>query len=210
MRVVLIRVLWWLATAGVVVTIGTVAAVQQYPQLKGSLLGSWAPSEAAPCLPGRAIPILASPHLSVAALRRVHYNSVPPTSGPHFAIPPAPGIYDSPLPPSEFVHAEEHGHIVIVYPLRAAPAEVGALKAIAKADPEDVVLTPYPRIRHGIALAAWGRLERLHGVDRPAISRFITAFAGRYDHKWIRPDPCGARRRGARRHRARAGAAGRP
>lgn len=189
------RMLWWLATVGVVVTIGTVAAIQQFPQLKGSLIGSWAQGQPALCLPGKAIPIMASPHLSVAALRHVHYNSVPPTSGPHFAIPPAPGIYDSPLPPSEFVHAEEHGHIVIVYPPHAAAAEVDALKAVAKADPQDVVLTPYPRIHRGIALAAWGRLERLPDVERPAITRFIAVFAGRYDHQWMRADPCGSRRR---------------
>jgi hypothetical protein len=194
MRRILIRAAWWLATAGVVAAIGGIAVAQQLPQLKGSLLGSWAQAQPAPCLPGMAIPIMASPHLSVAALQHVRYNSSPPTSGPHFAIPPAPGIYDSPLPPSEFVHAEEHGHIVIVYPLHAARTEVDALKKIAKADPEDVVLTPYPQIHHGIALAAWGRLERLPQVDRAVMTRFITALAGRYDHKWMRADPCGSRR----------------
>jgi hypothetical protein len=192
-RAILVRAAWWLATAGVVAAVGGTAVARQLPQLKGSVVGSWAQGQPAVCLPGRAIPIMASPHLSVAALQQVHYNSDPPTSGPHFAIPPSPGIYDSPLPPSEFVHAEEHGHVVIVYPVHAPGIEVGALKKIAKADPEDVVLTPYPRIHRGLALAAWGRLERLAHVDHSAITRFITALAGRYDHKWMRPDPCGSR-----------------
>lgn len=192
MRHILIRTVWWLATVGVVGAVGGAAVARQFPQLKGSVIGSWAQAKPAACLPGTAIPIMASPHLSTAALQKVQYNSNPPTSGPHFAIPPAPGIYDTPLPASEFVHAEEHGHIVIVYPPTAAPAEVETLKEIAKAHPGDVVLTPYGGIRDGIALAAWGRLETLATIDRAAITHFITALAGRYDHKWIRPDPCGA------------------
>ncbi len=189
---VAIRAAWWLATVGVVAALAITAVARQFPQLKGSVLGSWTQAQPAACLPGQAIPIMASPHLSVADLAKVHYNSNPPTSGPHFAIPPAPGIYDSPLAPAEFVHAEEHGHVVIVYPPQTPKGDVEALKKIAKAHPEDVVLTPYPQIGHGIALAAWGRLQRLDRVDAAAINRFITALAGRYDHKWMRPDPCGA------------------
>jgi len=189
-RRILVRAAWWLATVGVIAMVSGAAVAQQFPQVKGSVLGSWAQTQPAPCLPGTAIPIMDSPHLSVEALQHVHYNSNPPTSGPHFAIPPSPGIYNSPIPPGEFVHAEEHGHVVIVYPLKAPKTEVDALKEIAKAHPGEIVLTPYPGIDHGVALAAWGRLERLDHADRVAITRFITALTGRYDHKWIRPDPC--------------------
>jgi hypothetical protein len=194
MRLLLVRAGWWLCTVGAALAVAGYAIDQQLPQLKGSILGSWSNSSPAPCLPGEAVPVMASPHLSVAALKKVRYNSNPPTSGPHFALPPAPGVYDSPLPASEFVHAEEHGHIVIVYPPHTPAADVTALKKIAKAHPDEVVLTPYSGIGHGIALAAWGRLERLDDVDRPAITRFITALAGRYDHKWMHPDPCGSGR----------------
>ncbi len=189
--VVLRRIGWWLVTAGLMCTAVGVAVKQQLPKLTGSAVGSAPASERSePCLPGTAIAILKSPHLSVAALQKVKYNSVPPTSGPHFAIPPTPGIYDTPLQPGEFVHAEEHGHVIIAYSPSLPGAEVSALKDIAKAHPGDVLMTPYPPLTGGLALAAWGRLERFTQVDRPGIERFIVALAGRYDHQWVGPPRC--------------------
>src|SRR4051794_34818889 len=185
MRILGLRLAWWLATVGVLLGLVGFEANRQLPQFRGSLLGSWASSRPAPCLPGQAIPVMASPHLSVTELRHVHYDSNPPTSGPHFAIPPAPGIYDSPLPAAEFVHAEEHGHVVITYAPGTPSSQVSILKAIAKQFPGEVVLTPYPGISHGIALAAWGRLQRLDRADPDAVVRFVEALAGRYDHKWV-------------------------
>lgn len=188
---VLTRLAWWLATVGMLLAVIGFEANQQLPLLKGSLLGSWSSSKTAPCLPGQAIPVMASPHLSVAALRHVHYNSVPPTSGPHYAIPPAPGIYGSPLPPGEFVHAEAHGHVVIAYSPDTPADQVSVLVSIAKAHPNDVLLMPYPDIGHGVALAAWGRLQRLDRANRAEVTRFVIALAGRYDYRWVHADPCG-------------------
>jgi hypothetical protein len=189
--VVIRRVGWWLVTVGLLCTAVAVAVRQQLPLLTGTAVGSAAAAERGePCLPGTAVAILKSPHLSVAALRKVRYNSVPPTSGPHFAIPPTPGIYDTPLPPGSFVHAEEHGHIVIAYSSSLPAVQVTALKDIAKAHPGDVLMTPYPPLPEGLALAAWGRLERFEQVDRPGIVRFIVALAGRYDHRWVAPPRC--------------------
>lgn len=190
MKVTAVRLGWWLATVGLLLGIVGFEVNRQLPQLKGSLLGSWSPSDPAPCLPGRAIPVMASPHLSVAALQRVRYNSNPPTSGPHFAVPPAPGIYDSPLSPGEFVHAEEHGHVVIAYAPGTPADQVSVLVSVAKAHPDDVLLTPYRGIAHGVALAAWGRLQRLDHADTAEVTRFVRALAGRYDHRWVRADPC--------------------
>jgi hypothetical protein len=128
--------------------------------------------------------------LSAAALQTARYNSVPPTSGPHFGIPPALGIYETALSAGAFVHAEEHGHVVIAYSPSLSTAQVSALKHIAKAHPSDVLMTPYPPLTDGLALAAWGRLERFDQVDRPGIERFIVALAGRYDHRWVAPPRC--------------------
>ena len=186
-----VRLAWWLATVGMLLAVVGFEVNRQLPVLKGSLLGSWSPSDPAPCLPGQAIPVMASPHLSVAALHHVHYNSDPPTSGPHFAIPPAPGIYGSPLSPEEFVHAEEHGHVVIAYVPDTPADQVSVLVSVAKAHPSDVLLMPYPGIGHGVVLAAWGRLERLDRANPAEVTRFVVALAGRYDHHWVRADPCG-------------------
>jgi hypothetical protein len=182
---------WWLVTVGLMCAAVAVAVKQQLPRLTGSAVGSAPVAERTePCLPGTAIAILKSPHVSVAAVRKVQYNSIPPTSGPHLAIPPTPGIYDTPLQAGSFVHAEEHGHVIIAYSPSLPAAEVSALKHIAKAHPADVLMTPYPPLTRGLALAAWGRLERFEQVDRPGIERFIVALAGRYDHRWVAPPRC--------------------
>jgi hypothetical protein len=187
------RLGWRLVTVGLLCAAVLGAVRQQLPRLTGSVVGSAttpASARSEPCLPGTAIAILSSPHLSAEALLTAQYNSVPPTSGPHFGIPPALGIYDSPLQASAFVHAEEHGHVVLAYSPSLPAAQVSALKAIAKAHPADVLMTPYPPLTGGLALAAWGRLERFDQVDRPAIERFIGALAGRYDHRWVAPPRC--------------------
>ena len=189
--VALRRLGWWLVTAGLMCAAVGVAVKQQLPRLTGSAVGSASASERTePCLPGTAIAIMESPHVSVAALEKVRYNSVPPTSGPHFAIPPAPGIYDTPLQAGSVVHAEDHGHVVIAYSPSLPAALVSALKDIAKAHSADVLMTPYPPLAAGIALAAWGRLQRFEQVDRTGIERFIEALAGRYDHQWAAPPRC--------------------
>lgn len=185
------RLGWWLVTVGLLVVAVTFSLRQELPQLIGSVVGSAPNAEPAsarsdPCLPGTEIPIMRSPHLSVAALRKVHYNSEPPTSGPHFAIPPILGIYDTPLPPSAFVHAEEHGHVILAYSPTLPAQQVSALKAIAKSYPADVLMTPYQPLSHGVSLAAWGRLEHFDQVDSSGMERFIVALAGRYDHRWVR------------------------
>ena len=110
--------------------------------------------------------------------------------------PARAGTYDSPLPPGEFVHAEEHGHVVIVYAPGTPRATVAGLEQVAKSYPGDVVLTPYGGIPHGIALAAWGRLETLDRTDRARIDAFVVALRGRYDHKWIRSGECTGGRSG--------------
>jgi len=185
------RLGWWLVTAGLMCAAVGLAVKQKLPLLTGSAVGSASASERTePCLPGVAIALIKSPHLSVAALEKVQYNSLPPTSGPHFAIPPTPGIYDTPLQAGSFVHAEEHGHVVIAYSPSLQAAQVSALRDIAKAHPGDVLMTPYPPLATGLALAAWGRLERFEQVDRTGIERFIVALAGRYDHGWVAPPRC--------------------
>ncbi|HEX8305608.1 MAG TPA: DUF3105 domain-containing protein [Jatrophihabitans sp.] len=189
--VALRRLGWWLVIAGLMCAAVGVAVKQQLPRLTGSAVGSASASERSePCLPGTAVAIMKSPHLSVAALEKVQYNSIPPTSGPHFPIPPTPGIYDTPLQTGSFVHAEEHGHVIITYSPSLPAAQVSALKDIAKAHRGDVLMTPYPALTKGIALAAWGRLERFEQVDRPGIERFIVALAGRYDHRWVGSPRC--------------------
>src|SRR5262249_5497115 len=112
------------------------------------------------------------------------YNSVPPTSGQHVPQTVACGIYRNPIPEELQVHALEHGHVLIQYSLDLPAAGVRELEGLGRRHPRDVLIAPYPRLDHGVAATAWGRIDRMDGVDLDRLDRFVRAFAGRYDHGW--------------------------
>src|SRR3989344_1710779 len=62
--------------------------------------------------PGEVIAELGRDHIPVGALRP-EYNSNPPTSGSHYAVPADWGAYDSEVPDEQLVHNLEHGGIGI-------------------------------------------------------------------------------------------------
>lgn len=186
------RTRWlWRATLGVVLAVSLIAIAGLYrTRLVGAAIGSQAPeNRPAPCLPGTAVPIMASPHIAPSEAHTVRYNSEPPTSGPHYSFVAATGIYPEPVPDGLAVHALEHGHVVIDYGVDTPAADLAALVAVAKRHPADVLLRPRAGLT-GVALTAWSRLDRLDAFDRTRIEIFIERLAGRYDHGWTRTDPC--------------------
>jgi hypothetical protein len=176
----------WRLTVLVAVAIVVGAVLMQYGTVAGSVTGSRADYRADACLPGTAVPILDSPHIGQDQAADVEYDSVPPTSGPHYAFAANTGIYDSPVAAASFVHTMEHGHVVIAYAADLPAAEVDDLEDLTRRHGDDVLLTPYPDLDHGLALAAWGRLETLDHVDDTTVLAFVNAFADRYDHGWTR------------------------
>ena len=161
-----------------------------YRFVLGAVAGSTAARRPAPCLPGTAVDVLDSPHVSPARAASVRYNSLPPTSGPHYAFTVATGVYTSPIPDGLTVHALEHGHVAIQYAPATPRHEVAGLTRIATRYGADVVLAPYPKLHAGIALTAWGRHELLDHDDPAAIAAFVEGLRGRYDHGWTRSDDC--------------------
>jgi hypothetical protein len=137
-----------------------------------------------PCPQGRTIPIMSSPHISQADVDRVRYNSVPPTSGPHFPFAVTTGVYRTPLPPATAVAVLATGHVVIHYAAGTPPAAVADLERIARDHADAVVLTPHPGLAAGIALTAWGCLDRLEAVDEARIAAFVRWSHGRYVNGW--------------------------
>jgi Protein of unknown function (DUF3105) len=181
------RLVWWalLLSSGLVVGVGVVG--RTWPLIVDTTVGSRAESSAPPAqvgLPGRPVPILDSPHIPVGKAGGVRYNSVPPTSGPHFAVPPAPGIYATPLADGLQIHALEHGHVGIQYAPDTTPEVVQRLRRLGARYPRDVFVAPYPGLMRGIALTAWGRIDDLNELDESRINRFVLAMRGRYDHGW--------------------------
>jgi hypothetical protein len=144
----------------------------------------------APCLPGEPVEIMDSPHISEAEAEAVRYNSLPPTSGPHFPFTVSPGIYSRPVPEGLTVHAMEHGKVIIQYAHTTSDDDVAQLGRLARRYGADVVLAPYPPLTDGIALTAWGRLEVLESYDEGRIVSFIEALRGRYHHGWQVDEDC--------------------
>ena len=111
-----------------------------------------------------------------------NYNSVPPTSGQHWAAPAAPapwGIKDTNLPNEVTTHNLEHGGVVIAYNNLTA-GELDQLKSIVRqlmaGGYPKVILEPYPKLSDAkIALTAWTWLYKLPGVDQTQIVRFFRA-----------------------------------
>ena len=109
------------------------------------------------------------------------YNSVPPTSGPHWESNWAScGIHDkeNEVPDSRIVHNLEHGQIVISYNL-TDESEIDRLKNIARDLPRDrhwLIVRPYSQIAPGeVAITAWGWLDKFSGVDEDRIRNFYVA-----------------------------------
>jgi hypothetical protein len=115
---------------------------------------------------------------------------MPPTSGPHFAFTVATGVYDRPVAEGLTVHAMEHGHVIIQYAPGTGEDVVSHLEGLARRYGSDVILAPYPKLDHGIALTAWGRLELLDRYDEQRVTAFITALRGRYSHGWTTSSDC--------------------
>jgi hypothetical protein len=149
-----------------------------------SLLAAGCGSQPIACerLPGQAVPIMASPHVPYVGSRHQAYDSDPPTSGPHLPWAPAVGVYEEPMPAELQVHALEHGRVLVQY-ASAAPVEtVRAVRGLQARHPRDVLVAPDPRLRSGVALTAWGRIELLERPDPARMEAFVEALAGRYVH----------------------------
>jgi hypothetical protein len=186
---------WLWRIGAVVVAAAAVAFALAGPWgfLFGSVAGSPASERDAACLPGQAVPIMDSPHISAEELADVRYNSLPPSSGPHFGFTIATGIYTEPVSAGLTVHAMEHGHVVIQYAPDTPPRTVQELERLAKRYGRDVILAPYPELERGIALTAWGRIDVLERYDEHRATEFVERLRNRYHHGWTRPSECPSR-----------------
>jgi hypothetical protein len=110
------------------------------------------------------------------------YGTPFPTSGPHSIRGTQPNFYWQPQPPTELVHALEHGHVVIYYD---APGEevLGQLLALTHehaGEKSALVVVPSPGIGEEIVLTAWERRLMLSEYDPAKARDFIAAFLGRH------------------------------
>lgn len=152
----------------------------------GALVEFSTGAQAHPCdrIPGHPQPFEGDRHLPYDGAPHEPYRTVPPTSGPHSARVVTPGIYRALIIEELQVHALEHGHVLLQYAPDTPVADIVALEQIARRNPRDVLVAPYPALGSGISASGWQRLQRFPSFDPEAIERFVAAVAGRYDHTW--------------------------
>lgn len=130
---------------------------------------------------GQQHPIMATRD-HVAAGQTVQYSTTPPTSGNHWAGPAKCGFYPEGLPDEQTTHNLEHSNIVLSYNLKN-PEEVAQLRKVL----DGIDLNPiwgvtrfYDRIPQGqVAVAAWGVLDTMQGIDRDRIKKFFETYSGK-------------------------------
>ena len=137
-------------------------------------------------------------HIANGQTSPVPYNSVPPTSGPHFPNIVAWQVYTEPFRYEQLVHNLEDSGVILYYQCESAcPELVEQLQAIAQpymdagrhvvVAPNDPTLTlgdgskPHADMGAPIALVAWRKMLKLEQVDAQKIGQFIEAFEG-IDH----------------------------
>jgi hypothetical protein len=85
----------------------------------------------------------------------VKYDSLPPTSGPHYPEWVLWGTYGKPLPEIAAVHNLEHGGVIVQYG-RAVPAStVEKLRRFVAGSPNGMLMAPLPQLGDSIVLTAW-------------------------------------------------------
>lgn len=134
---------------------------------------------------GRQITIAGAEHIPDTQ-KATDHNSVPPTSGQHYARTAPDGIQAAPVPDEVQVHNLEHGQIMIQYTC-ACPDLAQQLAVFAQRYPKWVLVAPYPNPNVGarIALTAWGYLDTFDEFDEARITNFIEARKNKGPEKVI-------------------------
>ena len=129
---------------------------------------------------GTPFPKLSAEHLAQGVKYTGAYNSVPPSSGPHWELPARCGTYREALPDEQVLHNLEHGSLVISHNIKE-PEHVSHLESFALRLPgwqQWGVLRTYPALQEGeVAIAAWGVMDKFVGVDEARLRSFWNAYA---------------------------------
>jgi hypothetical protein len=88
------------------------------------------------------------------------WNTVPPTSGPHYAVPAVWGAYSEPLQQARVVHNLEHGGVFIEYGKDVPASTVEELRSFYDDHTRGTLLAPFPTLGTQIAVGAWTAPEK--------------------------------------------------
>jgi uncharacterized protein DUF3105 len=135
--------------------------------------------------PGQAFPDLGAKHVSPSRRRQAHYNSDPPTSGPHVARTIRRD--ETKLSTDQILHALETGNVVLVYGARKPSQRLRALAEQASGGPFDPalveagqsVILARKKGTDGIIALAWRHMLRVPNSRDPELLRFAEFWLGR-------------------------------
>ena len=118
----------------------------------------------------------------------VDYSTRPPTSGDHWVGPESCGFYEDGLDDERITHNLEHSNIIVSYNLPDA-AQVDELKsAIGDIGLARIwgITRSYDKIPVGqVAVATWGVLDTMEGVDPGRLKTFFETYAGALGPEFI-------------------------
>lgn len=98
---------------------------------------------------------------------KVTYDSKPPTSGKHFDVPAEDGEYEEARDPKEYVHALEHGRVIIWFKKTLPKEQRADLKALFDEDSYQMLITPDESgMTYAVAATAWNRDPEPNGTGR--------------------------------------------
>jgi hypothetical protein len=136
-------------------------------------------------------------HIEFGSPAPIEYNSVPPSSGPHFGNLAAWNIYDAPQRYELLLHNLEDGGVIVYYQCEdGCPETVEQLRTIVEPylnAGRHVVMAPndpnwttgagplHKDMNARIAVVAWTRVLKLDEVDEVKIRTFIDRYEG-IDH----------------------------
>lgn len=113
--------------------------------------------------------------------QNVEYNSIPATSGDHWAQWARCGFFEEGLPDERIVHNLEHSNIVVSYNL-ATPEEVKRLRDVMDSvglSRTHGVTRFYDKLEPGIVtLSAWGVSDTMTDIDEERINTFFKTYGG--------------------------------
>ena len=127
--------------------------------------------------PGQVFAELRATHLFDGTIHN-DYNSVPPTSGPHYDQPLPWGTYTQPIPNERQLHNLEHGGVMIQYNTDDVDL-IARLEGFAEKQtgyPCYLIVAPYPDMETTIAVTVWAVLDTMEEYDEDRLQAFVNAY----------------------------------
>ena len=119
-------------------------------------------------------------HVGDAELSEVEYETNPPTSGDHSESPLADGAYREYAPPGNYLHAMEHGRVVIHYSPDLSEQEQLAIKGVFDESPSGMILIPNPEMKADVAVSAWTQLATCDSFEGSPTLGLLRVFSDIY------------------------------